>query len=351
MIMRKQAPTVLFVTALASQLGATDCGQIIEDPGFDHWCGDELCYWKTERGEIRRVPTWRAGDDGVELVGDDVAISQMTAVTSFDTDCIRFEFLADVAETAEVSLEADVFGDGTIDWVERVPTSRWDKISFLIGIDGGYQGVLFRLTKVGDGRAVLAQIGAEEAEDCPSAVDVVSRPLGAGCLEPADCDSGICNGYVCAACDAGAPCDAGDVCGRAADAPGHLDDWRTCIPQASRALGELCFGDAECASGACNGLVCSECNDVVPCAGGAACGPAAETVPVHVCAPGAGGRPGGASCVLDGDCASGACDGAPLGSCDELGWSVCYEDDDCPVEGDLSPGVCTFQAVAGGTCQ
>ena len=36
--------------------------------GFDAWCGDRLCHWTLEKGEIRRVSTWHAGDDGVELV-------------------------------------------------------------------------------------------------------------------------------------------------------------------------------------------------------------------------------------------------------------------------------------------
>lgn len=171
----KHLSTLIVAVVAASQLGATDCGEIIDDPGFDHWCGDDrLCYWTTERGEIRRVPTWREGDDGVEFVGGDVAISQLTEVNSGDTDCIRFEFLADVSETAEVHLEADVFGDGTINWTERVPTSSWEKVTFLIGIRGWYEGILFRLTKVGDGRAVLAQISAEEAEGCPTYVDVAN---------------------------------------------------------------------------------------------------------------------------------------------------------------------------------
>jgi len=172
--MRTLGP-LLVIAVACSQLGATDCGEIIEDPGFDHWCGDDkLCYWTTERGEIRRVATWREGDDGAEFVGNDVAISQMTEVNSDDTDCIRFEFLADVEETAEVWLEADVFGDGTINWTERVPTSRWEKVTFLIGIRGWYDGILFRLTKVGSGRTVLAQISAETAEGCPSYIDISS---------------------------------------------------------------------------------------------------------------------------------------------------------------------------------
>ena len=349
----KRLATVIVAVVAGSQLGATDCGQIIEDPGFDHWCGEQLCYWKTERGEVRRAPTWRAGDDGVEFVGDDVAISQQTAVTSFDTDCIRFEFLADVAETTEVNLEADVFGDGTVDWVERVPTSRWEKVSFLIGVAGTYQGILFRLTKAGEGRAVLAQISAEEAEGCPSFVEIETRPLGALCDGSQACESGVCNGEVCSTCSPAAPCEAGTVCGREDDAPGHLADWWTCVPEGSRALAELCRVGAECATGICNGLQCIECNDPADCPGtGSTCGSASEEVRIARCDAESGTRATGAACVVDADCASGTCEGRPWGHCDgDPVGPICFEDDHCPRVGEVFAGVCTFVAVAGGTCQ
>ena len=53
--MRKQ--NLLFLAVVASQMGATKCGQVLRDPGFDLWCGDELCAWKLERGEVKRVAT------------------------------------------------------------------------------------------------------------------------------------------------------------------------------------------------------------------------------------------------------------------------------------------------------
>lgn len=333
----------------ATQLGATDCGAIIEDPGFDHWCGERLCFWETERGEIRRVPTWHRGDDGVEFVGDDVAISQMTPVNSWDTDCIGFEFVADVEASAEVFLEADVFGDGTVEWRERVPTSRWDQVSFRIGLEGSYEGIKFRLTKAGAGRAVLAQIAAQVEDDCPSSVDLLARPLGAACLQDADCASEVCNGWVCSTCDLEDVCAAGQVCGREADAPGHLADWWTCVAPGSRGLGEKCFDDAECATGACDDAgICAECSGLVACAGGATC-TTDGSIGAAVCADEP--RPAGAACMLDDQCASGACDGAAWGRCDTDADDVCYEDDDCPARSDLTPGACTFVAVARGTCQ
>ena len=72
--MRKHS--FLFLLVVASQMGATKCGQVLRDPGFDLWCGDELCAWKVERGDVKRVATWHEADAGVELVGGDVAIEQ-----------------------------------------------------------------------------------------------------------------------------------------------------------------------------------------------------------------------------------------------------------------------------------
>jgi len=342
--------TLVIALVAASQLGATDCGKIIQDPGFDHWCGDQLCYWKLERGAIERVPTWHDGDDGAELIGDDVAISQVTAVTSDDTHCIRFAMLADVEETAEVRLEADVFDDGTVDWSERIPTSSWEKVTFRIGLRGSYEGIKFRITKVGSGHATLAQIGADVPDEggCPSFVDITARPLGARCTLDTDCAGGICEEYVCSACRDDAACATGEVCGREDHAPGGRVDWHTCVAAASRAIGELCFAASECASGACDGGFCGECGGSVVCDGGAACEPVAGAS-IQMCDTGA--RALGEACASDVQCASGACAGTPVGFCDDWGLWPCYVDGECPVEGDLSPGTCTFMAVAGGTCQ
>jgi len=65
--------SLLLLAAATSQLGATDCGQITRDQGFDLWCGDVLCTWKLERGEIKKVGTWNAKDSGVEMIGPDGA--------------------------------------------------------------------------------------------------------------------------------------------------------------------------------------------------------------------------------------------------------------------------------------
>jgi hypothetical protein len=341
--------TLLLLLVAASQLGATDCGQIITDRGFDLWCGDQLCYWKLERGEIEKVPTWIDGDDGVSMLGDDVAIAQMTTVTSNDDDCIEFHLVADIEESAEVTLEADIFGDGTIDWSERLPSSDWERLSLRIGIEGSYQGILFRITKRGSGTAVLAGIGAETADDCPSFTPVVSRPNGALCGGDVDCDSGHCDG-VCAECREDLDCTGGEICGTEQHAPGNLLAWNACVAPASALLGELCHRPDECTTGLCFENRCIACSDGSQCAGGA-CAEALETG-IFECDPGGNDGVPGSVCVLDEDCASGSCDGIPIGTCDDdLLDRPCHADAECPPYADLRPRTCTFVAVAGGTCQ
>ena len=105
-----KAPVSLLIAVVAAtQLGATDCGEVIRDPGFDLWCGDSLCTWKLLRGDIERVGTWNAGDSGVSFLGADTAIQQIAPVTSLDGDCIEFTLIANVATTAVSVLYFNIF--------------------------------------------------------------------------------------------------------------------------------------------------------------------------------------------------------------------------------------------------
>jgi hypothetical protein len=346
---KKWLPTLILVLAAGSQLGATDCGQIITDRGFDLWCGDQLCYWKLESGDVQKVPTWIDGDDGVEMVGDDVAISQMTPVTSDDTACIQFDMVADIDENAEVTLEADVWGDGTVDWSQRIPTSDWERQTLRIGFTGAYNGVRFRLRKQGDGHAILARIGAQTADDCPEFTALGPAPDGAPCSLLGDgCASGVCGGGTCGECTSDADCGT-DVCGDHLHTAGNLTTWWECVPAGSHQLGEQCHSDEECATGQCDGEMCAECLGSNECAPGETCAPAAG-IGVRECDPGSGVRASGAACVTDDDCTSGTCLGEPLGTC-TLGDFRCQGDEECPQLDAANPSTCTFVAVAGGTCQ
>jgi hypothetical protein len=167
-------PSLLAAVA-ASQLGADGCpGQLIDDRGFDLWCGDQLCSWQLDRGEIARVPTWHRGDDGVALLGPDTEISQVAGNGIETIFCIRFTTIARVEETALVTLGIDLDADGTVDHTERIPTSDWAPITFLLPVEPTTT-VRFVLGRTGLGEAVLANVGAQKAllQDC------TGTPIGA----------------------------------------------------------------------------------------------------------------------------------------------------------------------------
>jgi hypothetical protein len=402
--------------AAASQLGATDCGQVIRDPGFDLWCGEEPCTWKLVRGDIRRVGTWNKGDSGIELVGDDAAIEQFTPVNSRDGHCIRFSMITNVEETAEVSLDVDLEGDGTVEKHEIVATSHWKPVSFLISISGLYDGIRFELNKRGPGEAVLAQIAAETSNDCAGLPQISAgpRPNGAACSDPAECASATCIasptgapdaslfGTSCTGCDpaVAGTCTSGESCGVGDPLSPVLAVPIKCVANGSRALGEQCIGDAECASAKCSHIgslgVCSACTTATDC-GGQSCGPswvanedtcfgpitclprpeppicAEDEAPVvkagcttgecikksachfgfpipgpNVCQPGAHAGVTGAGCGTNADCASNSCSGPPRKQCDD--GRSCASPANCPVQGGLVPGPCTTVGVEGGTC-
>ena len=371
--------TNLFLVAVplaVSQMGATDCGQVIKDPGFDLWCGDRLCDWKIEKGDAQRVPTWHDGDDGVEMVGDDVLITQQTAVNSGDGTCIEFSMLTDVALDADVRLQFDVFGDGTIDYEQRIPTATWAPVSYLVKIPAPYNGIQFRLLKKGSGQAVLAEIKAQthDPADCGAdAITLPARPDGAWCdaFGQTACASGFCDAGliptsslfgspVCSGCAQDGDCAAqsGTVCG-VDDAVGFwLDPYRACIPMRSRQVGELCAEDTECASAICEGGACSMCR-ASQCGTGGACAVASNMLalpdgnvatwphPPMVCT----GVQAGGACFADGDCTSGHCAGGQrVAICANDGRS-CNLDLDCPMSSGLVHQACVTVGMAGGTCQ
>jgi hypothetical protein len=150
---------VIAAALAAGQLGATDCGGgITRDPGFDLWCGDKLCAWKIERGNVQPAPTWHEGDAGVELLDINTAIEQFTPVNSNDGTCIRFDLISDVAETAQAELAVDIYGDGTAERTFEIPTAHWKPLSFLFALKPPFTGIRFEIAKRGPGHAVVAMV-------------------------------------------------------------------------------------------------------------------------------------------------------------------------------------------------
>jgi hypothetical protein len=372
---------ILFIVAVISQVGATDCGQVIRDSSFDLWCGEELCAWKVTRGDIKRVSTWNEGDSGVELVGTDAAIQQLTPVNHGDGTCITFHLVANVADKAEVFLDIDVQGDGTVERTERIPASHWKPLSYNISIAPPFDGIRFEIRKGGSGSAQLANIGAETTanDECEGigALDPGPRRDGALCTAATDCASAICIGSptlqpdplffnaVCAGCDPKASaCGAGTVCGLG-DAFSPVFAIPTeCVPTASKELGEPCLADTECGTGICwRGAdqtlgVCSTCKVDSDCSGGQLCSASWDvdlltwTGP-FVCGANEMKAASGAPCATDDDCTSNHCNGAMRAQCSD--GRSCISPADCPFgAGGADPlqnGACDTVGVQGGTCQ
>ncbi len=368
----KKLGVAMLVLGGLSQLGATDCGEVLRDPGFDLWCGEVLCSWKVVRGEARRVGTWHENDSGIELVGPDSAISQTSPVNSSDGSCIKFSLVTNVEEAAEVFLDVDLEADGTVERSERIPTAKWQPVSFLLAMKPPYDGIRFEIRKRGTGTAVLAQIDAETSTECGGLepIDPGPRPVGAGCLDAADCASSLCgesstggaaSGFgVCLGCDATHACNVGETCGVGDALSATLAVPTTCVPTGSRALAERCLGDAECASGKCSNAsaalgTCSACEATSDC-GGAACGPAwsselgfgIQVDGPSVCRPGEHAGITGGACGADADCASNHCAGTPYKQCSD--GRPCETPANCPVGNGLAPGACTPVGIQCGRC-
>lgn len=359
-------PTLFLVAAAVSQMGATDCGNALRDPGFDLWCGDQMCAWKVERGDVHKVATWNEGDPGVELVGTDVAIEQVSPVDFNDGGCLELDLIADVDDNAQVDLNIDVFGDGSVEHVQPIPTSAWAPLTFELPIQGSYRGIRFELTKHGTGHAVLAQIGAKIVDGCAAFSPIVPAPapLGAPCDTTAGCAMGSCVqtffGGFCMACTDGS-CPTDQTCG-AGDPTSPLRELpRVCEAQGARVLGEQCLHDNECGSGICNFGYApgtfepgSQYGNCSACRAGDACGctPSWAGGDLHgpfVCAAGTHAGAAGSGCGDNADCASGTCNGTSREQCDVDG-RECATAADCPFDG-LQNTPCSTVGIQGGSCE
>ena len=369
--MKKILWTLVLTTAAGSQLGSTDCGQVIRDPGFDLWCGDQLCAWKLERGDIKKVATWNQGDPGVELIGSDVAIEQLSPAGGLS--CIEFDLIANVETTATVELNIDLDGDGSVEHTERISGANWKPFSYVLAFNPTYSGIRFEIAKTGAGRAMVAQVQAKVPQDgaCAGLTPTAAAPApnGAACTQASECRSGICGAGTlfvdqCVGCDGSTPCPSGQVCGLGDATSPIFGIPLQCVPSGASLLGENCLWDTECASGICTAGACSTCRtDNTGCATGETCGPAWLQPSdfqgfywhtPYVCSPDAHRRASGEPCASDDDCASSACDGTPRMQCDD--GRSCATAADCPFGGPdtgngLQNGPCNTVGVQGGSCR
>ena len=364
-------PSTLILCSLVSLtvFPGWECGEpILDDPGFDLWCGEQLCSWEVPMGAVRRVSTWHRSDSGVELVGDPVVLTQLSDVTSAASICFLFELQADTDDGVNLTLEMDFLDDGSVEYSHALPSDDWQQVQYKVATPVWYEGVRFTVRKSGAGRAVLGTLRVTKAGDCPGpALELVDRPLGALCDGAGDCSSGHCEEVnqwgalktrTCSGCGDDTDCAKGQACG--VEAGTTLKLFLECGASARHQLGERCVGDGECATGVCCDGLCSQCcRDKSPgCVGGTYCNkvPWSELDPAYQavllpwqCSPGQGLGVAGDPCLWDVDCASGSCGGTGELRVCILDGRRCQQDSDCPAW--LTEGLCLPLGQLGGACQ
>lgn len=157
--------------------------------------------------------------------------------------------------------------------------------------------------------------GCPSPQRCDSATGVCiePRPVGSGCQSDSECAGGFCarkgdyglsvelsDNRCASACCSDADCANGSVC-VASDSGARL-----CLPvniaaRASRALGERCGDDHECASGTCDYGRCTQrCTSDAICKGGSVCVLSSGTLNEGrrwLCGEAFGREAGGAACT------------------------------------------------------
>jgi hypothetical protein len=334
---------------------------IVTDPSFDLWCGNELCAWQTDMGQIRRASTWNRDDYGVEFVGNPAQISQL--VDRPVVGCLKFEMLADIDPTVSLTLKMDFQDDGTIEYNQPVSGVDWSPIKYFISAPTWDEKVRFIIEKSGEGHATLAHIRIADGEsNCtvePLALN--DRPFGANCESNDQCLSSICappwtpvGGFQpwpsnqCAACIDNAACASGMICGLEFTPPMH-SFWGCQLP-GQKVFGERCFVDDECSTGICCLGACSQCcDDTQPCPSPFDCTQTGSDQllfrPWRCPSPGSKGAP----CLANDDCEAKSCRGSDTLQLCEDG-RRCEDDGDCPPDFWGEATQCLAVGVDGGVC-
>jgi hypothetical protein len=282
----------------AATLGADCEGNIVQDPAFRDWCGNALCSWQTDVGQIARVPTWDANDFGVAFVTDGydgtggTEISQVTQENQ--ATCVTFTSVGNFDTSADMNLGVDFNNDGAVDQWYPLGSAAWQRVSAEITAPPSYQGITFYVRKEGTGTAVLAEMAITSTTGCTAAPPPLPpAKLGQACSSTSQCATGL----VC-------PEPMGGT-------------YRTC----------------------------GQCSEESPCAGGVVCAQRSVFFPLQ-CAPGQGLGGSDAPCLANDDCASGECVGAmPEG----LGFEDAGPCDLNTVGADAAS--CGWDIAVGGTCR
>lgn len=313
---------VLIVVTLACAVFASGCDDVIADPNFHTWCGDQLCSWKLESGHIQRAPTWNPKDYGVELL-DSTDASHVTAISqtvSKTPTCLEFTTVADVVPEAQVTIGVDFDGDGTVEYEAPIASIGFSEQKAQVTAPLVYTGIEFIITKKGTGHAVLAQMDVRSRTDCTAApVALHAQAMGTSCSPTNgghECTSGVCCEGVCAECCVST------IPPRAEDGGLAPDPENTCSG------GATCDKLPLLSSGALPSDAIGVGPNVIP----------------RQCDPGVRKRGARSECLLAEDCTSNVCDGAS--------WDVRSLTDGgtCPAPPAQDPN-CYVYAVHAGVCR
>ena len=347
---------------LACAAGLIACGEnLIVDPSFDLWCGKRLCAPWQVSGQVSRVSTWHRHDYAVSLA-DDSSLTQLSEAAA--VSCIELELITDVSASANVWLELDFNDDGSAEYRQPIPESHWAKLRYLVGTPRFYDGVRFTLRKLGNGRAVLAQIKAMQGSGCDeAALPDVGRPNGIRCDADSQCMSGSCGPApgtlalfeigvdpeaqrkeVCGDCSSRHPCEDGERCNGSG---GEHGPYLSCVTDPPAETGAWCVEDAGCAGSTCTLPLlfghgtCAACASDAECAGDQLCGMIDAELGVARACVAAGADALGELCAADAECQSGVCCNSVCSECCTIG-AACSNGSAC---GPLHPSPVVMQTA------
>lgn len=292
---------------VVSLMGCSPIEVDLLNSGFDLWCGDALCNWTVEQGEVEKTGTWHQRDYGAQLVGDPVVLYQSMLVEDLVRGTLTFDVVADFDDDARIVAEVDTDGVGDANFNADL-RGDWHVHTFDRDVETSSGRLDFRVRKSGRGEATLARFAVTlryfngpqfecfDGEGCTDgfcfdglclpiledggwcrvddgcrsgfcALDTAScqtlgatnRSLGWPCEEATQCESGFCDTVCAPHPDAGTVAD-GDPC--AIDVvcvSGFCDpDAAACVTPVDGTLapGRHCTLGRQCASGACTDAVC-----------------------------------------------------------------------------------------------
>lgn len=159
----KHATRLMFGLFALFQMGNT-CGEpLLDDSLFEAWCGDQLCEWDVDEGQVEKTPTWHEDDFGVALLGARTTISQRSE-KSFD--CFDVDLLTDIEPGTTVVLEMDFADDGAVEYSQPIDGRDWKRLEYQVTPPADYESVRISVRKLNTGRAVLGRIRIGNGLDC-----------------------------------------------------------------------------------------------------------------------------------------------------------------------------------------